>query len=95
MGQRLANDIRESNANIRARTKQKSMKNGGPGRIRTSNQTVMSGLADLEISDNPGVFRRVRARSFASVHGISVVQLWSVHHSPRLLVAARASRSAR
>src|SRR5471030_2515710 len=47
LGQRLANDCRESNANIRSRTatnvRAKSLKSGGPGRTRTSNQTVMSG----------------------------------------------------
>ena len=38
----------------------------------------MSGPAGPEILDKIGVFRRVRARSFASVHGVSVVNLWSV-----------------
>jgi hypothetical protein len=38
----------------------------------------MSGLVDPEILDKTDVFRRVRARSFASVHGVSVVNLWSV-----------------
>jgi hypothetical protein len=38
----------------------------------------MSGQAGPEILDKTGVFRRVRARSFASVHGVSVVILWSV-----------------
>ena len=28
-------------------------------------------------------FRQVRARSFASVHGVSVVYLWSVRHFPK------------
>ena len=51
---------------------------GGPGRTRTSNQTVMSGPVSPESSDKFDVFRRVRARSFASVHGVSVVYLWSV-----------------
>jgi hypothetical protein len=51
---------------------------GGPGRTRTSNQTVMSGLAAPEILGKIGVFRRVHARSFASVHVVSVVNLWSV-----------------
>jgi hypothetical protein len=55
---------------------------GGPGRIRTSNQTVMSGLVSPESADKIDVFRRVRARSFASVHGVSVVNLWSVHRFP-------------
>ena len=52
--QRLTNDIREPNANIRTRTatkiRAKSLKSGGPGRTRTSNQTVMSGEAT---SDDP------------------------------------------
>jgi hypothetical protein len=51
---------------------------GGPGRNRTSNQTVMSGLLDPEISTIIGVFRHTRRRSFTSVHGVSVVNLWSV-----------------
>jgi hypothetical protein len=51
---------------------------GGPGRIRTSDQTVMSGLAAPEILDKIGVFHRVHARLFASVHVVSVVDLWSV-----------------
>ena len=55
----------------------------GPGRTRTSNQTVMSGPVSPESSIKIDVFRGVRARSFASVHGISVVHLWSVHHSPK------------
>jgi hypothetical protein len=41
--QRLTNDMGESNANIHARTIRKKPKNSGPGRTRTSNQTVMSG----------------------------------------------------
>ena len=51
---------------------------GGPGRTRTCNQTVMSGLVGPEIPAEIGVFRRVRARLFAYVHGVSVVDLWSV-----------------
>jgi hypothetical protein len=57
---------------------------GGPGRTRTSNQTVMSGLADLGNSDKSDVFRHVRSRLFASVHGVSVVNLWSVHAFPNV-----------
>src|SRR5665213_1466282 len=38
----------------------------------------MSGLLDPENSAKFDVFRHVRRRSFASVHGISVVHLWSV-----------------
>src|SRR5437870_3102682 len=38
----------------------------------------MSGLAAPEILDKIEVFRRLHARSFASVHGVSVVNLWSV-----------------
>jgi hypothetical protein len=45
----------------------------------TCNQTVMSGLLALENSDKSAVFRHVRRRLFASVHGVSVVNLWSVH----------------
>ena len=45
---------------------------------QTRNQTVMSGLLDLETSIKPGVFRGVRPRLFASVRGVSVVNLWSV-----------------
>jgi hypothetical protein len=48
---------------------------GGPGRTRTSNQTVMSGQADPKNSTNTGILHRVRARSFASVHGVSVFNL--------------------
>jgi hypothetical protein len=84
--QQLTNDIGESNANIAARTVRKKAKNGGPGRTRTSNQTVMSGLVSPESSIRIDVFRRVRARSFASVHGISVVHLWSVRHFPKAAV---------
>jgi hypothetical protein len=51
--QRLANDIRESNENIGARTAGKDAKIGGPGRTRTSNQTVMSEPRSLEKADNP------------------------------------------
>jgi hypothetical protein len=60
----------------------------GPGRARTSNQTVMSGPVSPEDSNRIDVFRRVRARSFASVHGVSVVYLWSVPHSPKAAVTA-------
>ena len=38
----------------------------------------MSGVLAPEISAKIGVFRRIHARSFASVHGVSVVTLWSV-----------------
>jgi hypothetical protein len=55
----------------------------GPGRARTSNQTVMSGPVSPESSNKIDVFRGVRARSFASVHGVSVVYLWSVRHFPK------------
>ena len=51
---------------------------GGPGRTRTSNQSVMSGQADPKNSTNIGIFHRVRARSFASVHAVFVVNLWSI-----------------
>jgi hypothetical protein len=51
---------------------------GWLARTRTSNQTVMSGPAVPEILGKTGVFRHVHARSFASVHGVSVVNLWSV-----------------
>jgi hypothetical protein len=61
-----------------ARAARRAATAGGPGRTRTSNQTVMSGLAVPEIPDKTGVFRHVHARSFASVHGVSVVNLWSV-----------------
>src|ERR1019366_8934658 len=54
------------------------MECGGPGRTRTSNQTVMSGLLDPEISAIIDVFRHTRRRLFTSVHGVSVVNLWSV-----------------
>ena len=63
---------------------------GGAGRIRTSNQTVMSGLADLGSSDNSDIFRHVRCRLFTSVHGVSVVNLWSVHPFPRRSVDGQA-----
>jgi hypothetical protein len=39
----LTNDWRESNANIRVQATGKTAEIGGPGRTRTSNQTVMSG----------------------------------------------------
>src|SRR5450759_1049306 len=42
------------------------------------NQAVMSGLLDPEISAIIGVFRHTRRRLFTSVHGVSVVNLWSV-----------------
>jgi hypothetical protein len=45
---------------------------------RTYERTVMSGVLDLEILDKSAVFRHVRRRLFASVHGVSVVNLWSV-----------------
>jgi hypothetical protein len=67
------------------------MNHGGPGRTRTSNQTVMSGPVSPESSNKIDVFRRVRARSFASVHGVSVVYLWSVRHFPRPLEKSRGS----
>ena len=51
---------------------------GGPGRARTSNQTVMSGPAAPENPCKIEIFRHVHAPSFASVHGVSVVNLWSV-----------------
>lgn len=38
----------------------------------------MSGLLDLENSIKDGAFRDVRPPLFASVHGVSVVNLWSV-----------------
>jgi hypothetical protein len=38
----------------------------------------MSGQAAPEFLGKTGVFHRVCARSFASVHGVSVVNLWSV-----------------
>jgi hypothetical protein len=38
----------------------------------------MSGLLALENSDKSAVFRHVQRRSFASVHRVSVVNLWSV-----------------
>ena len=63
---------------------------GGPGRTRTSNQTVMSGLISPESSIRIDVFRGVRARSFASVHGVSVVYLWSVRHFPKRRAPAQA-----
>ena len=47
---------------------------GGPGRTRTSNQTVMSGPAAPKILSKIGVFRRVHACLFASVHGVPVVR---------------------
>jgi hypothetical protein len=59
--------------------------NGGPGRTRTSNQTVMSGLADLGNSAKSDVFRHVRCRLFTSVHGVSVVNLWSVPAFPNVM----------
>jgi hypothetical protein len=62
--------------------REKDAKIGGPGRIRTSNQTVMSGPVSPESSNKIDVFRRVGGRSFASVHGVSVVYLWSVRHFP-------------
>jgi len=40
----------------------------------------MSGLVWPERSIKIGVFHRVCAGSFTSVHGISVVNLWSVRH---------------
>jgi hypothetical protein len=42
----------------------------------------MSGPASLENSNKIDVFRPLRARSFASVHGVSVVYLWSVRSLP-------------
>ncbi len=50
----------------------------GVDRTLTCNQTVMSGLIDPKKSDKSGVFRYFRRRSFTSVHGVSVVKLWSV-----------------
>jgi len=44
----------------------------------TSNQTVMSGLIGVEKSDKFGVFCHLQQRLFTSVHGVSVVNLWSV-----------------
>jgi hypothetical protein len=38
----------------------------------------MSGLAAPEIPAKIGIFRYVRRRLFTSVHGVSVVILWSV-----------------
>jgi hypothetical protein len=55
---------------------------GTAARTRTSNQTVMSGPVSPESSNKIDVFRGVRARSFASVHGVSVVYLWSVPAFP-------------
>ena len=62
-----------------------------PGRTRTCNQTVMSGPVSPKSSNKIDVFRRVRARSFASVHGVSMVYLWSVRHFPRPLVKSGGS----
>jgi hypothetical protein len=55
----------------------------------------MSGPVSPENSDKIDVFRRVRACSFASVHGVSVVYLWSVHHFPRPLINYAPSQAAR
>lgn len=41
----------------------------------------MSGLAAPGNSIKSGIFRRVRPRLFASVHGVSVVILWSALHA--------------
>src|SRR5262249_16799928 len=81
--QRLTNDTRESNANIRARTPRKNTNFGGPGRIQTSNQTVMSGRVSPENASTVDVFGALRASLFASVHGVTVVYLWSVPPFPR------------
>jgi hypothetical protein len=44
----------------------------------TCNPTVMSGVVSAENPTNLGIFRHVRRPSFTSVHGVSVVHLWSV-----------------
>jgi hypothetical protein len=81
---RLAKEIRETIATF-AHERNGITKNGGPGRTRTSNQTVMSGPVSPESSIRIDVFRRVCARSFASVHAVSVVHLWSVRPFPQAI----------
>lgn len=51
----------------------------------------MSGLLDPENSIKTGVFRRLRPRLFTSVHGVSVVNLWSVR--PRRSIDPRNFKS--
>ena len=70
-------------------------------RCSLEHQTVMSGLADPEIMAKISDFRHVCARSFASVHGVSVVNLWSVPSPPcpnevaaELLIVATGSPNA-
>jgi hypothetical protein len=81
--QRLANvSVNQMRTLVRER-REKDAKIGGPGRTRTSNQTVMSGPVSPENSSTIDVFRPVRASLFASVHGVTVVYLWSVPPFPR------------
>src|SRR5262245_54651824 len=49
---------------------------GGPGRIRTSNQTVMSAVTLSETSIKSGVFRHVNQRMFTIGCGQSLAKRW-------------------
>src|SRR5262245_21166700 len=49
---------------------------GGPGRIRTSNQTVMSAVTLSETSIKSGVFRHANQRMFTIGCGQSLAKRW-------------------
>ena len=50
--------------------------NGGPGRTRTSNQTVMSAVTLSETSIKPDVFRHANQRMFTIGCGQSLAKRW-------------------
>jgi hypothetical protein len=73
---------------------------GGPGRIRTSNQTVMSAVTLSETSIKSGVFRHASQRMFTIGCGQSLAKRWlDVHRTaicadgiPNGILAAGPSR---
>jgi hypothetical protein len=55
---------------------EKDAKIGGPGRIRTSNQTVMSAVTSSEVSIKSDVFRHANQRVFTFGCGQSLAKHW-------------------
>jgi hypothetical protein len=54
---------------------------GGPGRTRTSNQTVMSAVTLSEASIESGVFRDANQRMFTIGCGQSLAKRWLARHA--------------
>jgi hypothetical protein len=82
----LANDERASIPHLATRCGRKAEKqmkstakniDGGPGRTRTSNQTVMSEITSPEISATFDFFRHVRSRLFTFGCGHPLAKRWS------------------